>query len=314
MRKFWGILAVVALLPSCAVIRLPLGASREAREITLSGEGDDKVLLVDVSGMLSFQRPWSLPGGAERDSLPERVRGELDRARRDPAVKALLVRIDSPGGTVTASDVLYHEIRSFREDRKVPVVATILEKGLSGGYYVALAADEIMAHPTSLVGSVGVFVGKFDASGLLERWGVRSELTKSGPQKDLLSPLRPLTPSEQETLDAIVDELFGRFEETLRSARPQATEEDLKVIATAAPFTARRALELHLVDRVGYVQDAFEAAKGLAGLTKARLVAYRRGEVASANPYSLAALAGGLEPLLMDPRWLREALDGGAYY
>jgi len=310
------LLGLALLLPACAVVRLPLGSPEGLREVTVLGEGADKVLLVDVSGLISFRQPWSPPGFPQGESLPARVRADLDRARKDPEVKALLVRIDSPGGTVTASDVLFHEVRSFREERGVPVVAVIVEKGLSGGYYTALAADEIVALPTSLVGSVGVFVAKFDASGLLNRWGVRSEITKSGPQKDLLSPLRPLAPEEQATLEGIVAEFQGRFLETVRGARPHAREADLAAMATAAPFTAHRALELNMIDRVGYLEDAFRAALALAGLPEGRLVAYRRGSSSQGNPYSLAALAAGLEagPLLLDPQWVEEFFQGEVRY
>ena len=300
------------LLNGCAVVRLPLGEAEPPREVTLLGEGAAKVLMVDVSGALSFRAPWTLPGMPEGESLPARVRRELDRARKDPAVCALLVRIDSPGGTVTASDVIFHELRAFRDETGVPVVAAIVEKGLSGGYYVALAADEIVAHPTALVGSVGVFVTKFDASRLLEDWGVRSETTKSGSQKDLLSPLRPLHPEEQKTLDDLVGELAGRFEATVRAARPDASEEDLAVVRSAAPFTAPRALELHLIDRIGYLQDAFSSALSLAGVKQGRLIAYRRNGDGGAGPYALANLAGVLEAqgarlLVLDPAWI-EAL------
>ncbi len=311
MRRLLLLVCLFPLASGCAVVRLPLGAPQHLQEVTLLGEGEAKVLMVDVSGTLSFRRPWALPGMPQGESLPAQVRQDLDRARKDPAVRALLVRIDSPGGTVTSSDVVFHEIRSFRDETGVPVVAVIVEKGLSGGYYVALAADEIVAHPTSLVGSVGVFVTKLDASQLLERWGVRSETTKSGPQKDLLSPLRPLTAEEQQTLDDLVGELAGRFEETVRAARPNADEEDLAMMRSAAPFTASRALELHMIDRIGYLEDAFEAATSLAGVEKARLVAYRRGSGGGAGPYSLASLAGALEAqgtriLFLDPAWLEE--------
>jgi protease-4 len=276
------------------------------------GEGAAKVLLVDVSGVISFSRPWALPGFPEGQSLPERLRADLDRGRKDTQVKALLVRIDSPGGTVSASDVLFHEIRLFREERGVPVVAVVMEKGLSGGYYAALAADEIVALPTALVGSVGVFVAKFDASALLDRWGVRAEITKSGAQKDLLSPLRPLTPEEQETLTEIVDHLQDRFLQTVRAARPKARESDLQTMSSAAPFSAERALKLNMIDRIGYVEDAFHAALALAGVSDGKLVAYRSGTPRAGNPYSLAALGGG--PLLLDPQWLEEWFQGQVRY
>ncbi|GAB4265739.1 MAG: signal peptide peptidase SppA [Deferrisomatales bacterium] len=303
-------------LPACVAVRLPFPERGPAKEVTVLGEGADKVVMVEVSGILSFRRPWAPAGLPRGESLPARLRADLDRARKDPRVRALLVRIDSPGGTVTASDVLFHEIRSFREEKGVPVVAAIVEKGLSGGYYVALAADEIVAHPTSLVGSVGVFVGKVDLSRLMDRWGIRSELTKSGEQKDLLSPLRPLTPEEQATLQGIVDELDARFQQTVRAARGQASEADLATIGSAAPFTARRALELHMVDRIGYLEDAFRAALDLAGLDRGRLVAYRRGDPSRITPYSLGALGAGADAglLYLDPSWVRELLEGGVYY
>lgn len=306
----------VLLLPACAVIRLPGGAPAEPREVTVLGEGAAKVLLLDISGFLSFRPPRGLPGFFEPESLPARVRADLDRARKDPQVKALLVRIDSPGGTVGASDVLHREIRRFRQDRGLPAVAVLVEKGLSGGYYAALAADEIVALPAALVGSVGVFVAKFDASALLDRWGVRSEVTRSGPQKDILSPLRPLTAEDQATLDGIVGEFQGRFLDAVRGARPGATEADLQAMATGAPFTARRALELHMIDRVGYLDDAFRRALELAGLAEGRLVAYRRGPAPRLNPYSLAALAAGLEagPLLLDPGAAEEFFQGELRY
>ncbi|MFU8856993.1 MAG: S49 family peptidase [Deferrisomatales bacterium] len=309
-------LALALLLSACAVIRLPLGTSEAHREVSLLGEGTGKVLLVEVSGTLSFRSPWSPPGLGRGESLPARVRADLDRGRKDPQVKALLVKIDSSGGTVAASDVVLHEILSFREEKGVPVVAVILERGLSGGYYVALGADEILALPAALVGSVGVFVAKLDASILLERWGVRSEITKAGAQKDLLSPLRPLGPEEQETLREIVDAFQDRFVEALRAARPGVRDADLEVIATGAPFTAQRAQELGMIDRVGYLDDAFRAALERAGLEDGRLVAYRRGSAARGNPYALGTLLGGIEagPILLDPSAVEELFQAELRY
>jgi protease-4 len=266
MRRI-AALCILLLLGGCAIVRLPGSGGEGVREVTLQGDGPDKVLLLEVSGVLSFRRPWAPPGFPRGESLPTRLRADLDRARQDPRVRALLLRIDSPGGTVSSSDVLHHEILAFRKETGVPVVALIVEKGLSGGYYTALAADEIVALPTALVGSVGVFVAKFDASGLLDRWGVRSEITKSGPQKDLLSPLRPLSDEERQTLDEIVGDLRDRFVATLKASRPTLTEADLAAVATAAPFSATRALELHLVDRLAYPDDAFRLALERAGLS-----------------------------------------------
>ncbi len=315
MRRI-AALCTLLLLGGCAIVRLPGSGGEGVREVTLQGEGPDKVLLVEVSGVLSFRRPWAPPGFPRGESLPTRLRADLDRARKDPRVRALLLRIDSPGGTVSSSDVLHHEILAFRKETGVPVVALILEKGLSGGYYTALAADEIVALPTALVGSVGVFVAKFDASGLLDRWGVRSEITKSGPQKDLLSPLRPLSDEERRTLDEIVGDLRDRFVATLKASRPALTEADLAAVATAAPFSASRALELHLVDRLAYPDDAFRLALERAGLERGRLVAYRASEPEGGGPYALWGLASllGPGPAFLDPTWVEEALGADVRY
>ena len=315
MRRI-AALCTLLLLGGCAIVRLPGSGGEGIREVTLQGDGPDKVLLVEVSGILSFRRPWAPPGFPRGESLPTRLRADLDRARKDPRVRALLLRIDSPGGTVSSSDVLHHEIRTFREEAGVPVVALILEKGLSGGYYTALAADEIIALPTALVGSIGVFVAKFDASGLLDRWGVRSEITKSGSQKDLLSPLRPLSEEERRTLDAIVGDLRDRFVATLKAGRPGMTEADLEAVATAAPFSATRALELHLVDRLGYPDDAFRLALERAGLERGRLVAYRASEPEGGGPYALWGLSTllGQGPAFLDPLWVEEALGADVRY
>ena len=315
MRRI-AALCTLVLLGGCAIVRLPGSGGEGVREVTLQGDGPDKVLLVEVSGVLSFRRPWAPPGFPRGESLPTRLRADLDRARKDSRVRALLVRIDSPGGTVSSSDVLHHEILSFRKETGVPVVALIVEKGLSGGYYTALAAEEIVALPTALVGSVGVFVAKFDASGLLERWGVRSEITKSGPQKDLLSPLRPLSDEERGTLDEIVGDLRDRFVAALKASRPALTEADLAVVATAAPFSATRALELHLVDRLAYPDDAFRLALERAGLERGRLVAYRASEPEGGGPYALWGLASllGQGPAFLDPSWVEEALGADVRY
>jgi protease-4 len=315
MRRI-AALCILLLLGGCAIVRLPGSGGEGVREVTLQGDGPDKVLLLEVSGVLSFRRPWAPPGFPRGESLPTRLRADLDRARKDPRVRALLLRIDSPGGTVSSSDVLHHEILAFRKETGVPVVALIVEKGLSGGYYTALAADEIVALPTALVGSVGVFVAKFDASGLLERWGVRSEITKSGPQKDLLSPLRPLSDEERQTLDGIVGDLRDRFVATLKASRPALTEADLAAVATAAPFSATRALELHLVDRLAYPDDAFRLALERAGLERGRLVAYRASEPEGGGPYALWALASllGQGPAFLDPSWVEEALGAEVSY
>jgi len=155
--SLWKGLALVgtaALLSGCITINLLPGAG-PLEEKQLSGSGTYKVLMVELSGLISSRESEGL---VEQPNPVAHLKEELTRAANDSKVKALVVRINSPGGTVTASDVLYHELRAFKEKRKIPVIASIMDVGASGGYYVAVAADKIMVHPSSVTGSLGVIM------------------------------------------------------------------------------------------------------------------------------------------------------------
>ena len=126
-------------------------------EVVLSGEGRDKILLVEVSGVLTSAKPSGvLDRFFDRLSLPARFKEELAKAEDDEDVKAIVFRINTPGGTVTASDILYHEIQELKKTREIPVIASIMDLGTSGGYYVAMAADRVVAHPSSVTGVSGL--------------------------------------------------------------------------------------------------------------------------------------------------------------
>src|SRR5207249_1595332 len=176
--SLWKGLALVgtaALLSGCITINLLPGAG-PLEEKQLSGSGTYKVLMVELSGLISSRESEGL---VEQPNPVAHLKEELTRAANDSKVKALVVRINSPGGTVTASDVLYHELRAFKEKRKIPVIASIMDVGASGGYYVAVAADKIMAHPSSVTGSLGVIMLTVNARGLLEKIGLEAtELAK----------------------------------------------------------------------------------------------------------------------------------------
>src|SRR5262245_27967430 len=209
-----ALLALAAiLLAGCSVLTLDLSPRiRPLDEETVEGEGPSKILLMDLSGVLSEDTvSFSLTTPPPRVPLLARVREELVRAEKDERVKALIVRINSPGGTITASDVIHREIREFKARRKIPVVAAIVDVGASGGYYVALAADQILAHPTSVTGSIGVVMLTLNAQGLMEKIGVAPLAIKSGTMKDAGSPFRQLTPEERAVFQGVIDEMFTRF-------------------------------------------------------------------------------------------------------
>ncbi|MBI3457922.1 MAG: signal peptide peptidase SppA [Candidatus Rokubacteria bacterium] len=277
------VLALV--LAGCSVVSIDLTPPvRPLRESTVEGTGRDKILLIHLSGVLAEEPIFTFEA---RPPVPllARVREELEKAADDEHVRALVLRINSPGGTVTASDILYHEITRFKARRKVPVVASILDVGASGGYYVALAADRIVAHPTTVTGSIGVLMLAVNSSGLLEKIGVSASYITSGPRKDMGSPFRALTPEERAIFQDVIDRLYGRFIALIVRER-RLEEARVRAFADGRIYTASEALSLGLVDRIGYLEDAIALAREMAGVPEARVVAYHRPRQYRATIYS----------------------------
>jgi len=268
------------------------------REQTLSGEGRDKILLLSIDGLISEHPREGLL--RMRPSTVQEVAAQLRLARKDKDIKALLLKIDSPGGTVTASDVIYHEIMTYKKDTGVKVVAELMGLGASGGYYVALPADRIAAHPTSITGSVGVIFLMPRVAGLMDKIGVDVDVSKSGAHKDMGSPFRPATEQEKKLTDAMVKAQAARFLDLVQEHR-KLKPEALAEVATARVFTADQALRIRLVDSVGYMEDAVAAAAELAGLPKdARVVAYRRTPGPDASWYQPGVEDVGARPALVN--------------
>src|SRR3989475_6409219 len=264
------------------------------REKTVQGTAADKILMMDISGVISDK--GSSNPLSESEDLVARIKEELTLAAEDSHIKALLLRINSPGGTVTASDVIHHEISEFKTKHKIPVVATIMDIGASGGYYIAVAADQIIAHPTSVTGSVGVIMLRVNAEGLLQKIGVEAGAIKSGAKKDIGSPFRPMTEDERAIFQSMINGFFSRFLDVVSKGRSLPADQ-LKVIADGRVVTGPQALQLGLVDQVGYLDDGITAAKKLAGLGDARGLMYARPEAYRNNIYSLADGPAGLEAL-----------------
>jgi len=302
-------LAGLLALSGCSLVTLDFQPKiRPLEEETVEGTGSSKILLLDLSGVLSEDLPsFSLGAPPPRVPLLARVREELQKAEKDDRVRALIVRINSPGGTITASDVLYHELLAFKERRKVPVIAAIMDVGASGGYYAALAADTIVANPTTVTGSIGVVMVTVNAQGLLEKIGVAPLAIKSGPMKDAGSPFRPLTEPERAVFQSIIDEMYGRFVGLIVKAR-KLPEDRVRAAADGRVYTAEQALRLGLVDRIGYLEDVVALAKERAGLTEARVVMYHRPKEYRANIYSATPAPSTAESTLAQ---FAAALGGG---
>jgi protease IV len=256
-------------------------------EQVLEGKGKPKILLLDLDGAISFEEETD---ELELTRMPSKVaffREALRKAEEDSDIAGVIVRINSPGGTVTASDTIYHEIMSFRQKTKIPVTAYIMELGTSGGYYVASASDRIIASPTAITGSIGVIAMRFNAEGLFSKIGVSEETYKSGPKKDFWSPFRPSTAEEQKMLQDMIDKLYARFVGVVFANRQKfLTEQEVRTLADGRILTAGEALETRLIDQVAYLDEAIDSMKKTLSIEQAKVITYVRPKTFKSNIYS----------------------------
>jgi len=296
-------------------IRLFPSQADPLKEFTLEGKADQKILVIPVRGVISDNPQEGFI--RTRPSLVQEVVSQLRLAEDDKKVKAIVLKIDSPGGSVTASDILFNEILTFKERTGAKVVVAMMGVAASGGYYISLPADYIFAHPTTLTGSVGVIFMRPKVTGLMEKIGVGVEVNKSGINKDMGMPYRSATEEEKKILQAMTDRLGIRFVDLAakyRNLDPAVTAE----IATARVYLANEALELGMVDEIGYLDQAIAKAKQLAGLPdNARVTVYRRTEYPDDNIYNTSTRYGGGEWSVISVDLLPDALNQfrtGFYY
>ncbi len=310
-RRFalWSILALPLLTGGCViVVGLPpslLMSNPKLEETTVQGEGKAKILMIDISGEITEQSSQSAIGLFAQEGTLQRVASELEKADDDNQIRAILLRVNSPGGGVTASDEIYARIKEFKRKHHVPVVAAMGDLAASGGYYVSMSADKVVASPTTVTGSIGVILMSFSAEGLLQKIGVKNETIVSGPNKDLLSPLRTATPEQRLIVQNVVNDLYGRFVATVRENRPNLKQDQLTQITDGRVFSAQEALNLGLVDQIGRLPDAINLAQQMAGVQRAQVIRYQRGGEYFDNLYAHLGLArpqAGLLPLLGLPQ------------
>jgi protease-4 len=288
LRSLWRCLALAPLVTACISLDLPGGVPQPLVETTVFGESGPKILMLQIDGVLNDE-PDSTWYGTRRESPVARMREELDRARRDRSIAALLLRIDTPGGTVTASDLLYQEIQRFKQERGLPVIAQLMGMATSGGYYVAMSADTVVAHPTTVTGSIGVLFAGVNLSGLMAKFGVADQTLTSGPYKDAGSPLRPMRPEERAQIQSVIDDMYQRFLEVVRQGRPQLDPAAIARLADGRIYSAPQALANGLVDKVGDVEEAVAVARTRAGIAEARVVTYHRPREFRRNLFTAAA-------------------------
>lgn len=250
----------------------------------------DRILILDIEGIILEQ------GAAgflfDREPTTAIVRRKLDKAQRDERIKAVILRINSPGGTVTGSDIVYRDIQRFKAKTKLPIVASFMGVAASGGYYVSCPADTIVSHPTAITGSIGVIMHSFGFNGLFEKIGMESRVIKSGEMKDVGNPFDEMTAEERVVLQKIVDDSFQQFIDVVDAGRPNLNREEVLKLADGRVYSGLDAKKLGLVDQLGDLEDAIEEAKRLAKIRDAGVILYTTSKRPEQNIYSVTRAEG----------------------
>jgi protease-4 len=213
--------------------------------------GGDKVAVIRIEGVILDSR--------------ETIE-ELRHYRDNPSVKAIVLRIDSPGGAVVPSQEIFAEVQKTRAAGKIKLVTSMGNVAASGGYYIAAATEKIVANPGTLTGSIGVIMELANVKGLLEKVGVKSVVIKSGRHKDMASPFRAMTEEDRALLQNVLDDVHTQFIEAVATGRALKVEQ-VKTLADGRIFTGKQAQSVKLVDELGDLHDAIKLAAGLVGIS-----------------------------------------------
>lgn len=274
LRGIWAALSFIAVAANMLLFVVIFGAALFAgwgyggfqEHLIQAGPQKDKIVIIAINGIIDARQS-------------ERFCQQIRAAARDKSVKGLIIRINSPGGTISGSDQIYHQIRQFRRDSDRPVVAFIQGVAASGGYYTAVACQQIMAEPTAITGSIGVMLGHFVFGELFEKkLGIKPVILKSGQKKDWPSSFEPPTTEQLDYLrQRLLEPAYQRFVDIVREGRRDIiSDQRLQDLADGGIFTAPQAKENGLVDQVGYLDDAIELVTDMAGLDRAKVVEYRQ--------------------------------------
>ncbi len=273
-KIFWGIVLALSILANIALFLMMMGllmffttSQRDAFEEGVIREGprSAKIVVITLEGVIHTE---------QAKDVYEQIRS----ARQNKHVKGLIVRINSPGGTISGSDEIYNEIRKYRREEEKPVVAFMQGLAASGGYYASVACEKIVAEPTTITGSIGVIFGHFILQELLEqKLGIQPVIITSGPKKDWPSSFEPITEEQRQYVqDKLISPAYDRFVEIVADGRPMLSLDDVKRLADGSIYGAEEARDVQLIDEIGYLDEAIELVKSLAGIEKAKVIEYRR--------------------------------------
>jgi protease IV len=294
----------------CITVDILGGKPGRLRETVVEGKRGPKIALIDIEGVLSEVEKPTRFGLREEESPVARVRAQLDKAAKDRAVKAVILRIHSPGGTATASEIIYGEIQRFKAKKPVPVVAQLVGIATSGAYYAAMAADSVYANPTTVTGSIGVIFVSVNVSGLMEKLGLADQTITTGPYKDVGSPLRPMTPEDRALMQGVLNDLYQRFVQVVAAGRPQLADTRVAELADGRIYSATQAQANGLVDGIADLPGTIDEVRRRAGLEEVRVVAYHRKREWRENLYTLPP---SLETLALKPTALLDLLQAPTF-
>ncbi len=283
-KVVWGIITGLSILGNfflmmlliffVALFFLGTGSKEFNEEVLKSGPFDSKIAVINLSGLIE-------------DTAAQDIYTEFKRARNDDYVRGVILRVNSPGGLVSASDEIYNEISKFRKETGKPVVAFMQGTAASGGYYSSVACDTIIAEPTVITGSIGVIMEFFVLQELLEgKLGIQPIVVKSGQRKDWPSMFsKPDEEQIQYLQDKLIRPTFDRFVDIVAGSRKALTRAEVNSLADGSIYSANEALKAKLIDGVGYIDDAIKETMKLAKIQKAKVVQYQK-------PFTLASLIG----------------------
>lgn len=265
MLKKIFISAILLIAVMSFVVSL-LGGKNSVTKSKVPQVQADKIAVISVDGTIASgddqSNIWNETVGASSGTIMRQLR----KAAKDDTVKAVLLSINSPGGSVTAAEEITREINRFKETSQKPIVATMSDMGASAAYYIAAPCDKIYVNNSTLTGSIGVYMSTVNYEELAKKLGVYDVMIKSGPHKDIMSPNRPMTAEERAILQNIVNEMYDQFVVTVASGR-KMPEDKVRRLADGRIYTGKQAKELGLVDEIGDYYDAVEGTAQLANIS-----------------------------------------------
>jgi protease-4 len=286
--------AIEVKMPSAIEVKLPSAADPGEMRTTvvLPGKSAVRIALIDVDGLLLNQNFGSLYSVG--DNPLASFRDKLEAAARDPQIVAVVLRINSPGGSVTTCDIMAEELRRFRAETRKPVVASLMDLATSGAYFIAVESDRIVAHPTAMTGGLGVVFNHFNLQDAMAQLNLVANPVKAGAKIDMGTVAGPLDDETRKLFQQMADAYRDHLQHRVNQRRAGMTARDHQAVQDGRILLASQAEALHLVDRLGYLHDAITEAEHLAGVDDAQVVLNHR---AGYPAHSLYAITPSPAPL-----------------